>query len=120
MGWNLSDRKRRVHCVKIRLNAAELESVMHHFSKSTCTELAQYVREKALGHTVHIKYRNESLDKFLIEMIPLKEALVEIAWAIDRSGRSLEIGDKEIIRERIDQVLEKLVEIYKICSSELG
>ncbi|MDP4259919.1 MAG: hypothetical protein Q8937_16955 [Bacteroidota bacterium] len=118
MGWNLPERKRRLNCIKVRLNADEFESVMHSFSKSTCTELAQYLRAKALGHTVHIKYRNESLDHFLTEMVPLKEALVQIARGMDRAGGLFEAKDKTIIHEKIDQVLEKLVEIYRICSSE--
>jgi hypothetical protein len=118
MAWNLPERKRRLKAITFHVNSEELESIMRYFSKSTFTILSEYAREKTLGHKVQIKYRNASLDDFLKEMVPLKEALIDVLHGIGEAGFKWEQEEKDILSKKVDDILEKLIKIYHSCLSE--
>ena len=59
----------------IRFTEKELESLQQKFKTSTSSQLSHYMRNVLLGKPVVIKYRNESLDEFMEELIAIRSEL---------------------------------------------
>ena len=60
---------------KVRINQGELEQLKKLQQQSTERSLSNYVRKVALQKPVIIKYRNQTADDFLKEMVQLKKEL---------------------------------------------
>ena len=60
---------------KVRVNHGELELLKKLWQQSTERSLSHYVRKVALQKPVIIKYRNQTADDFLKEMVQLKKEL---------------------------------------------
>ena len=60
---------------KIRMNNSELEQLKKQKQQSTERSLSNYVRKVALQKPVTIRYRNQSADEFLMQMMELKKEL---------------------------------------------
>jgi hypothetical protein len=79
---------------KIRLNSKEKEQLWKLKKQSTERSLSNYVRKIALQKPVIIKYRNQSADDFLKEMIQLKKELNAIGNNFNQTVHKLHILDK--------------------------
>ena len=65
----------RKHFVKTRMNDDELNQLIKFQQKTTEKDVSSYLRKIALQKPVTLKYRNQSADDFLKEMLPLKKEL---------------------------------------------
>ncbi|OIV41715.1 plasmid mobilization protein [Flavobacterium johnsoniae] len=67
-----SNRNRWLH---IRLTKEEFEQIDRNFKASACRKRSDFVRRNLLRKPIIVKYRNESLDILLQELIQLKSQL---------------------------------------------
>ena len=65
-----------------------------YFSKTTCRKLSEYARNVLLQKPVIIKFRNQSADDFLDEMILLKNELNAIGNNYNQSVKRLHTLEK--------------------------
>src|SRR5688500_15097386 len=79
--------------VKIRMNSAELKVLKQLQKKSTEKSLSNYVRKLALQKPVIVKYRNQSADDFLREMLELKKELNAIGNNFNQAVHKLHMLD---------------------------
>ena len=61
--------------VNTRFNKTEYETLQRFFRQTTCKDLGDYIRRVALNKPVNIRYRNQSVDDFLADMIALRKEL---------------------------------------------
>jgi MobC-like protein len=61
--------------VNTRLSKTEYEALQKFFQTTTCKDLADYMRRVALNKPVNIRYRNQSVDDFLADMVALRKDL---------------------------------------------
>lgn len=80
--------------VKIRMNAAEVEQLKKQQAKSTERSISNYIRKVALQQPVVVKYRNQSADDFLKEMLLLKKELNAIGNNFNQAVHKLHLLDK--------------------------
>jgi len=66
---------KRTLILKIRVNSQEKKLIDQYRQKSTEKTISNYIRKLALQKPITIRYRNESADEFLHEMIDLKKQL---------------------------------------------
>ena len=84
----------RKHFVKTRMNDPELEQLIKLQKKTTEKDISSYLRKVALQKPVTIKYRNQSADDFLKEMLLLKKELNAIGNNFNQAVHKLHILDK--------------------------
>ena len=84
----------RKHFVKTRMNDVELDQVINLQKKTTEKDISSYLRKIALQKPVTVKYRNQSADDFLKEMLPLKKELNAIGNNFNQAVHKLHILDK--------------------------
>src|SRR5882672_2344291 len=80
--------------VKIRMNEAEVLQLKKLQQQSTERSVSNYVRKVALQKPVIVKYRNETADDFLKEMVLLKKELNAIGNNFNQVVHKLHILDK--------------------------
>lgn len=80
--------------VKIRMNEAEVLQLKKLQQQSTERSVSNYVRKVALQKPVFIKYRNQTADDFLKEMVQLKKELNAIGNNFNQAVHKLHILDK--------------------------
>jgi hypothetical protein len=73
----------------IRFTEKELGSLQKKFEHSTSSQLSHYMREILLGRPVVIRYRNESLDSFMEELITMKQELNAIGNNLNQAVKKL-------------------------------
>ncbi len=66
---------KRTLILKIRINSQEKKLIDQYRQRSTEKTISNYIRKLALQKPITIRYRNESADEFLHEMIDLKKQL---------------------------------------------
>jgi hypothetical protein len=70
-----SEKELRKHFVKTRMNDDEVNQLLKLQQRTTEKDTSSYLRKVALQKPVTIKYRNESADDFLLDMLNLKKEL---------------------------------------------
>ena len=80
--------------IKIRMNEDELTSVKKHKAQTTERSLSEYMRNVSMQKPVTVKYRNQSTDDFLKEMLGLKKELNAIGNNFNQAVHKLHILDK--------------------------
>lgn len=85
--------KIRKEWLNIRINENELSIIRNFYKKSTFHSLSAYARNTLLKKPVIIKYRNESADELLSEMIALKNELNAIGNNYNQAVHKLHILD---------------------------
>jgi hypothetical protein len=73
----------------IRFTEKELDGLQKRFRSSTSSQLSHYMREILLGRPVVIKYRNESLDSFMEELISMRQELNAIGNNLNQAVKKL-------------------------------
>ena len=90
-------RKRWLH---IRLTKEEFDLIDRNFKASACRKRSDFVRRNLLRKPIVMKYRNESLDRLLQELIQLRMQLNFIGNNFNQSVKKLhtlfEISDFRI------------------------
>ena len=80
--------------VVIRMNETEFEQAEKFRKKTTERYLSTYVRKLSLQKPLTVKYRNESADDFLLDMLHLKKELNAIGNNFNQAVHKLHILDK--------------------------
>ena len=81
--------KNRTRWLHLRLTNEEYEILHKHFTKSTCPKLSDFARKNLLQKPIVMKYRNESLDELMIELIALRKDLNAIGNNFNQTVKKL-------------------------------
>ena len=84
----------RKHFVKTRMNDDELNQVTKWQQKTTEKDISSYLRKVALQKPIILKYRNQTADDFLREIINLKKELNAIGNNFNQAVHKLHLLDK--------------------------
>ena len=84
----------RKNFIKIRMNDEELKQVKKKQQQTTERSLSQYIRNVSMQKPVTVKYRNQSADDFLKQMLELKKELNSIGNNFNQAVHKLHILDK--------------------------
>ncbi len=84
----------RKKMVVVRMNEAEINQLTKLQQKTTEKDTSSYLRKVALQKPVTVKYRNESADDFLLDMLNLKKELNAIGNNFNQAVHKLHILDK--------------------------
>ena len=80
--------------IKIRMNEAELNQVKKKQQQTTERSLSEYIRNVSLQKPVIVKYRNQSADDFLKQMLELKKELNGIGNNFNQAVHKLHVLDR--------------------------
>ncbi|GAB2820433.1 plasmid mobilization protein [Ferruginibacter profundus] len=80
--------------VVVRMNNTEFEKAENLRKKTTEKYLSSYLRKLSLEKPVTVKYRNQSADDFLKEMLGLKKELNSIGNNFNQAVHKLHLLDK--------------------------
>jgi MobC-like protein len=80
--------------VVVRMNETELNQLTKFQQKTTEKGTSSYLRKVALQKPVTVKYRNESADDFLLDMLNLKKELNAIGNNFNQAVHKLHLLDK--------------------------
>ena len=81
--------KNRTRWLHLRLSNIEYEILLKWFTKSTCPKMSDFARKNLLQKPVVMKYRNESLDELMTELILLRKDLNGIGNNFNQSVKKL-------------------------------
>ncbi|SHH92505.1 hypothetical protein SAMN05444671_4310 [Flavobacterium sp. CF108] len=81
--------KNRIRWIHLRLTNAEYEILQKNFIKSTCPKLSDFARKNLLQKPIVMKYRNESLDELMSELILLRTDLNGIGNNFNQAVKKL-------------------------------
>ncbi len=84
----------RKKMVVVRMNESEINQLTKLQGKTTEKDTSAYLRKVALQKPVTVKYRNESADDFLLDMLNLKKELNAIGNNFNQAVHKLHILDK--------------------------
>lgn len=111
--------KNRTRWLHLRLTPNEYQLLQNRHKKSTCPKLSDYARKNLLQKPIVIKYRNESLDELMNELIQLKGQLNPIGNNFNQAVKKLHTliqiqefrhwildyeSEKKVLLEIIDQI----------------
>ena len=80
--------------VVVRMNESEINQLTKFQKRTTEKDTSSYLRKVALQKPVTVKYRNESADDFLMDMLNLKKELNAIGNNFNQAVHKLHILDK--------------------------
>jgi MobC-like protein len=119
--------------VNTRFNKSEYDSLQQLFRQTTCKDLGDYIRKVALNKPVSIRYRNQSVDDFLAEMVALKRELNSIGTNFNQSVHRLHTlqfvpdiqhwvmineQDKTQLFRLIENINNRIIQLYELWSRE--
>ena len=119
--------------ISFRVKPNEYDIIYAHYSKTTCRKLSEYARKVLLQKPVNVKFRNQSADDFLLEIIALKNELNAIGNNYNQSVKRLHTMDRfpeikawlqseQIFRqsflEKTEQIIVCADKIYRQWSSK--
>jgi hypothetical protein len=119
--------------VSFQIKPGEYQQIEKFRRSTTCRSLSEYARKVLLAKPVVVKYRNESADQYLEEMILLKNELNDIGNNFNQAVKRLHTLDTtgqmrswlavyesthhSLIR-KVDEIKERLNQIYELWSSK--
>lgn len=80
--------------VVVRMNEEEWKQLEKFRRQTTDRDTSSYLRKLALQKPVTVKYRNESADDFLLDMLNLKKELNAIGNNVNQAVHKLHVLDK--------------------------
>lgn len=119
--------------ISFRVKPKEYNTIYGHFSKTTCLKLSEYARTVLLQKPVTVKYRNQSADDFLQEMLQLKKELNAIGHNYNQAVKKLHtlnhdsevrkwVAENRVQHEQFFQLTEKILtrtdQIHRLWSSK--
>lgn len=111
--------KNRTRWLHLRLTPSEYELLQNRYKKSVCPKLSDFARKNLLQKPVIMKYRNESLDELMNELIQLKGQLNSIGNNFNQAVKKLHNlvqiqefkhwilnyeSDKKVLFDTVDQI----------------
>ena len=108
--------KYRTKWLHLRLSVEEYEILHKKFSKSKCPKLSDFARKNLLQKPVVMKYRNESLDELMNELIQLKTQLNPIGNNFNQAVKKLHTLQQiaELKHWLLSYELEKKILLNKV------
>jgi len=127
-------KKIRAKWVTVRLNEMEKTRLDKLYKKTTCNSLGEYIRSVLIKEPVIVRFRNQSADDFLEEILLLRKELNAIGnnfnqlvhklytlnsipeiktWAI------LNESGKKIFMKKVAEISEKMSAIYERLEQKL-
>src|SRR3954468_22410514 len=122
------EEKRFSKIVTIRFRPDDYNQLQKRFKGSTCQKISEYIRKVALAKPVVLKYRNESADEFLAEMIKLKNELNAIGNNFNQAVKRLHTLDqvaeikmcvllnethKQTLFRKLEEIKSRMVQLYE-------
>ncbi|WP_163397462.1 plasmid mobilization protein [Flavobacterium fluviatile] len=83
------ENKNKTKWLHLRLSSAEHEQLQKLFRKSTCRKMSDFARKNLLQKPVILRYRNESLDDLMTELILLRKDLNGIGNNFNQAVKKL-------------------------------
>ena len=80
--------------VVVRMNTSEFEQLEKNQKQTTERDISSYLRSVSLKQPVTVKYRNQSADDFLKQMLELKKELNGIGNNFNQAVHKLHLLDK--------------------------
>ena len=126
-------REVRNKMVVVRMNEDEFSRLQNLFKKTTCRRLSDYLRKLSLQQPVTVKYRNQTADEFLPEMIKLKNELNAIGNNFNQAVHKLHILEKipefrswiiqnetakQILFNKVNEIKERMNQMYQQWSQK--
>ena len=120
--------KIRSRILTVRFNQEEKQKLDRLYNKAQCNSLSEYARDVLLKEPVTIKYRNQTADEFLEEMILLKKELNAIGNNFNQAVHKLHTLDhdaqiktwailnessKEHLMKKMEEIRKKMNQIYE-------
>jgi hypothetical protein len=109
----------------IRMSETEYSQAEALRAQTTCNSLSEYARKAVLGKPVVMRYRNQSLDDFLTDMLQLRKDLNHIGNNFNQAVHRLhilhatpEIHQWILINEQDKTQLFRHIEIINIRINE--
>jgi len=119
-------KKVRNKWLNIRVNEKEYNSILDLYKKTTSQSISEFARNMLLKKPIIIKYRNQSADQFLSEMIKLKNELNAIGNNYNQAVHRLHILERIpeiktwlLIHDTLYQSFIKKVEEIKIKMNQI-
>jgi len=120
------NKKVRNKWLNIRVNEKEYNSILDLYKKTTSQSISEFARNMLLKKPIIIKYRNQSADQFLSEMIKLKNELNAIGNNYNQAVHRLHILERIpeiktwlLIHDTLYQSFIKKVEEIKIKMNQI-
>jgi len=119
--------------VNTRFNKTEYEALQKHFQATTCKDLGDYIRRVSLAKQVNIRYRNQSVDDFLADMVALRKELNAIGINFNQAVHRLHTlqfvpdiqhwvmlneQDKTQFFRQIESIQNRINQLYELWSRE--
>jgi MobC-like protein len=123
-----SEKELRKHFVKTRMNDNEVNLLLKLQQKTTEKDTSSYLRKVALQKPVTVKYRNESADDFLLDMLNLKKELNAIGNNFNQAVHKLHLLDKipefrvwvqqydglqKVLFSKVDEIKLRMNQLYE-------
>lgn len=114
--------------VVVRMNETEFEQAEKFRNKTTERYLSTYVRKLSLQKPLTVKYRNESADDFLLDMLNLKKELNAIGNNFNQAVHKLHLLDKipefrvwvqqydglqKVLISKVDEIKLRINQLYE-------
>ena len=119
--------------ISFRVKPEEYDKIHKLFQQTSCRKLSEYARKVLLKKPVVFKYRNQSADSFLAEMILLKNELSAIGNNFNQAVKRLHTLDHYSqmrswlllydsthlsFLNKTDEIKERLNQIYELWSQK--
>src|SRR5450432_3665317 len=75
--------------ISFRVKTSEYALIEQYYKATTCRSLSEYARKVLLSKPVTVKYRNQSADQFLAEMLLFKNELSAIGNNFNQAVKRL-------------------------------
>jgi len=117
----------------VRLSGEEEKKLIKFFRRTTSSSISEYARDVLLKEPVTIRYRNETADEFLAEMITLKQELNAIGNNFNQAVHRLHTLDhipeikawaiinengKKAFMQKVEEIKERMNQIYELWSQK--
>lgn len=114
--------------VVVRMNETEFNQLEKFQRKTTDKDVSSYLRKVALQKPIIVKYRNESADDFLLDMLNLKKELNAIGNNFNQAVHKLHILDKipefrvwvkqydgvqKVLISKVDEIKLRMNQLYE-------
>ena len=83
------ENSKRTRIVGLRFTPEEYDKIERKWKTSTCRKLSEYIRKHLFDKPITTKYRNQSLDDFMAEMIRLRGELNAIGNNFNQAVKKL-------------------------------
>jgi hypothetical protein len=119
--------------ISFRVKPTEYDQIEQFYKTTTCRNLSEYARKILLSKPVVVKYRNQSADQFLAEMLLFKNELSAIGNNFNQAVKRLHSLDglsqmrswlmiydstHKSFMNKVDEINEHLVQIYELWSQK--